>query len=45
MRGLEGRLRGPEGRDGTMVATMQIRQLQSDVNDPEETELRRLEDG
>ena len=38
-------MRGPEGRDGTMVATMQIRQLQSDVNDPEEAELRRLEHG
>ena len=32
-------MRGPEGRDGTMVATMQIRQLESDVNDPEEDEL------
>ena len=45
MRGLEGRLRGLEGLASAMVATLRIRQQQKDVNEAEEAELRRLENG
>ena len=38
-------MRDVEGRTDAMAATIRMRQLQKDVTDVEEAELRRLEDG
>ena len=41
MRVVDGRLRDIEGRTDAMAATIRMRQLQKDVTDVEEAELRR----